>query len=437
MPDPTTPFSVLPLDEALAAVLARARASAPSWPRETVPLARAHGRRLAVPLDASGPWPTTDRSAMDGFGVRLPEGAEAAPEGASFPLVGQALAGRPYAGDPAAIAPGTAIRIMTGAVVPASIDAVVPVENSVGGYDADPLVLASSARRGDNIRRQGSEIDAGARLLDVGARIRSAEIGALAVEGIVEVEVAARPRVAILSTGDEVVPLGGPDPEPYQVRDSNGPALAALVAESGAVPIPLGIAADDPADLRARLQRGFDEADVVLTIGGISKGTADLVAAALADLGVERHFHGIQLKPGKPTWFGERGDAARKAFVFGLPGNPASCCTVFDLLVRPLLDALGGDPAAGGRWNARLAGTAPRGNRRLQALPASLRVAADGALEAVLEAARPSGDPFTLLRADGYALVPPGERPPQVGDLVAVAPCAAAAFGWPVRGAEA
>lgn len=428
--------SILPLADALAVVLERARAGSPS-PRETVQLAAAHGRRLATALDASGPWPSTDRSAMDGFGVRFAEGRDEASAGESFPLVGRALAGKPFDGDPAKVAPGTAIRIMTGAVVPGFVDAVVPVENSKGGYDADPLVLAEPSRAGANIRRLGSEITAGQRLLEVGALVRAAEIGSFAVEGCTEVEVFTRPRVAILSTGDEVVPLGGPDPAPHQVRDSNGPTLAALVAEAGAIPVPLGIAADDPADLRARLERGFAEAEVVLTIGGISKGTHDLVAAALNELGVARHFHGILLKPGKPTWFGERDGADGRQFVFGLPGNPASCCTVFDLLVRPLLDARCGDPRAGRRLRARIAGTPPRGNRRLQALPASLRVGDDGVLEAVLEAARPSGDPFTLVRADGFALVPPGDRPPAVGDQVEVALTAAAAFGWPVRGGEA
>ena len=394
---------------------------------ETVALAEAHGRHLAENLDASGPWPSTDRSAMDGFGVVF-DGASCG-VGERFELVGEALAGKPFAGSRDDLRHGRAIRIMTGAVVPAGVTAVVPVENTAEGYGSTSEVeLTEPAEAGAHIRRLGSEITSGARLLSRGVRLRAAEVGALAVEGRARVCVAKRPVVAILSTGDEVVPVDGASPEPHQVRDSNGPALAALVREAGCEPLPLGIARDEPADLRQRLERGLADADVLLTIGGVSKGTHDLVDAALTELGVARVFHGIVLKPGKPTWFGR----AARGFVFGLPGNPASCCTVFDLLVRPLLDRLNGEPTAGLRLRARLAGVPPRKNWRLQALPASLRPTPDGVLEAVVAAARPSGDPFTLIPADGFALIPPGDEPPAVGDLIEVVPCSAA--GWPWQG---
>src|SRR5690606_28456227 len=133
-----------------------------------------------------------------------------------------------------------------------------------------------------------------------------------------------------LATGDEVVDVGTV-PLPHQVRNSNAHALAAQVREAGGEPIDLGIAGDREAELRAALQRGLDDADVLLTIGGVSKGTHDLVHGTLAALGVEARFHGIALKPGKPTFFGVHGAGGRTGYVFGLPGNPASCFTVFDL----------------------------------------------------------------------------------------------------------
>jgi molybdopterin molybdotransferase len=179
------------------------------------------------------------------------------------------------------------------------------------------------------------------------------------------------------------------------------------VSACGGEPLRLGTAPDEPQALRGLLQAGLDEADVLLTIGGISKGTHDLVHDLLLELGVTAEFHGIQLKPGKPTFFGHRRGDRRTAFVFGLPGNPASAFTVFDLLVRPLLLRLQGASAAPWRASARLAGARYKTNPRLQAVPASL--AADGGvLTAVLLRPSPSGDPFALLGANAYALLPGG-----------------------------
>lgn len=371
---------------------------------EQVPLAEALGRRLARSLHAAEPWPTTDRSAMDGFGV-VARGVGLAP-GAALDVVGESLAGRPFAG---VVGAGQAVRIMTGAVVPAGVDAVVPVEHT-SGFAGARVTVAQEVRVGANIRPRGSEIAAGDLLLEQGRLVRAAEIGALAVLGCARVAVHRRPRVAILSTGDEVVPVEAV-PADHQVRDSNSQALAAQARECGAAPVLLGIARDDAGDLRARLERGLAEADVLLTIGGVSKGTHDLVHGTLAELGVREVFHGIALKPGKPTFFGVRERAGRAVHVFGLPGNPASCFTVFDLLVAPLLRARAGARGSDEQPAAVLAGTPFRSNARLQALPARLRADADGVLRAVLAAARPSGDPFSVLDGDGYALIAAGADP--------------------------
>ena len=380
---------------------------------ESVPLSDACGRHLAQDYDADTPWPSADRSAMDGYGVRAGGGLE---PGVALDVVGSCLAGHPFAGQ---VADGQAIRIMTGAVVPSSVDAVVPVENTSGYVEVgDVVTLSRSASRGDNIRTVGSEVGVGDRLLSAGTCVGPAEVGALAVLGIDQAPVYRRPVVAILATGDEVIPITSV-PATFQVRDSNAWALAAQVAAAGGEPRQCGILPDEPAGLRDGLRAALADADVVLTIGGVSKGTHDLVHETLAELDVERVFHGVKLKPGKPAFFGVRAESSaagmqmpRKTYVFGLPGNPASTFTVFDLLVRPLLGWLSGaavaEPAP---VLARVVGQPFRKNWRLQAVPATLRTDPDGRLLAELGSSKPSGDPFSLLGRSAYALIPPDTAP--------------------------
>ena len=398
---------IIPLDVARQRVLSSLR-DGPS--AASVPLASALGHRLFVDLCADGPWPSTDRAAMDGFAVLA--GAEGLAPGARLRVVGASLAGHPYEGT---LVAGTTVRIMTGGVVPAGADAVVAVEDTSGfgsgvegEVEAAEVTIRVAVTAGTHVRRRGSEVAAGELLIARGTRLRSAEIGALAVLGFDPVEVCRPVRVAVLATGDEVVPVGT-RPGPHQVRNSNGPALRAQVLEAGGEAIDLGIAGDDAAALRAALERAFAEADIVLTVGGVSKGTHDLVHGTLRDLGVEAVFHGVKLKPGKPAFFGVLDRDARRRYVFGLPGNPASCYTVFDLLVRPLLETwMGGGELR--PLSARTAGATAARNARQQAIPARL-VAREGRLEAELDVVRPSGDPFSLLRGDGYALIPAGEDP--------------------------
>lgn len=393
-----TPF------DARARMLAACRGALPA---EVVSLAAAHGRFLAEPVHAPGPWPATDRSAMDGFALgAVPGDAVELAVGTRFPVVGQSLAGSPFTGD---LGPGRAIRIMTGAVVPSGAFAVVPVEQT-SGFAGEVMTLSAPVRAGQNVRRMGSELTAGQRVLAVGERLGAAAIGVLAVLGRNAIRVARRPRVAIVATGDEVVPVHE-TPLPHQVRESNSWALAAQVHECGGEALRLGIAPDEAGALRAMLACGLEVADVLVTIGGISKGTHDLVHGTLGELGVHTEFHGLDLKPGKPTYFGRREVERGARLVVGLPGNPASSFTVFDLLVRPLLTKLsGGDP---GEWvSAAIArGTPWLPNARLQAVPARLHADSGGAFVAELVAPSPSGDPFGLLRADGYALVPGSARP--------------------------
>lgn len=381
---------------------------------ESAPLSEARGRRLAQDYEADTPWPSTDRSAMDGYGVRA--GAAGLNAEIRLEVVGACLAGHPFEG---VVADGEAIRIMTGAVVPPSVDAVVPVENTSGYVEIGEVVsLSRAVRLGDNIRPVGSEVVVGDLLLSCGARLGPAEIGALAVLGIDHVPVFRRPVVAILATGDEVVPITSV-PATHQVRNSNAWALAAQIESSGGDPRLSGILPDDPDGLRTGLTQALESADVVLTIGGVSKGTHDLVHRILEELGVEQAFHGIALKPGKPTFFGsrfERGPGGmqmpKKTYVFGLPGNPASAFTVFDLLVRPMLGWLCGAPRGEQPTAlARVAGQPFRKNWRLQAVPARLHTDSAGQLVAELGSSKPSGDPFGLVGQSAYALIPPDTDP--------------------------
>jgi molybdenum cofactor synthesis domain-containing protein len=366
---------------------------------ENVALLDAVGRRVATDVVTDVPWPTTDRAAMDGFAVAA--GAFGLPAGTRLRVAGESLAGRPF---PGAAAEGSAIRIMTGAVVPAGCDAVVPVE-ATSGFAGSEVELQAPAARGDHVRPVGSEARAGEVVIHAGSRLRAAEIGVLATLGIDPAPVHRRPRVAILATGDEVVPISRV-PAPHEVRDSNSHALAAQLLECGAEPRRAGTARDDAAALRRAIAAALDEADLLLTIGGVSKGTHDLVTATLAELGVAELFHGLDLKPGKPAFAGARQRDGRTRFVVGLPGNPASAVTVFDLLVRPLLAHLTGAPPPGPRWKLPLAGEPYRRNARTQAIPARLRRDASGAPVAELGRVRPSGDPFGLVPADGYVLIP-------------------------------
>lgn len=386
----------LPLFDARSRVLSHVHADTAV---ERVALLAAHDRTLATEIRTDGPWPATDRSAMDGFAVAAAADGIQADE--SFPVVGESLAGKPFDGE---LAAGNAIRIMTGAVVPAGATTVVPVEDT-SGYEGEAVTITAASKNGSNIRPMGSERDAGTTALAAGRRLRAAEIGVLAVLGHAEVDVRRKPKVAIVATGDEVVPVER-TPLPHQVRESNSWALAAQVAESGGEAVRLGIAPDEPVGLRKMLETALADADIVLTIGGISKGTHDLVLETLEELGVQTDFHGIKLKPGKPTYFGTREQGGRRQYVFGLPGNPASTFTVFDLLVRPAMTQwLGGDP---GEWRTKvpLGDTTWKPNWRLQAVPARLVPDSDGNLVAEMAKPSPSGDPFSLLLGSCYALIP-------------------------------
>jgi molybdopterin molybdotransferase len=305
---------------------ARIRAATAPLPAEIVAIDRALGRFLAQDVVAGRVLPPWDNSAMDGFAVRSRDVPGV------LPVAGTIAAGHSPG---AVLAPGTALRIMTGAPLPAGADAVV-IREDVDDR-GDSAAIAVSARPGENIRRAGEDVTLGSAVLSAGARLGAGEIGLLAALGNAVITVGRRPRVAIMSTGDELV---GVDvtPGPGQIVNSNAHALAAQVRQAGGVPIHAGIAPDEPGLLVAMLKKGL-QADVLLTSGGVSVGDFDHVKDAFMDAGVSMDFWKVAMKPGKPLAFGVT-DAGTP--VFGLPGNPVSSMVVFELFARPALLAMQG-----------------------------------------------------------------------------------------------
>ena len=315
--------SLLPVADALAAVLAQARA----LPVEDVPLSRAAGKILARGVVSAVDLPPFPSSSMDGYAVR------AGDTPGVLPVVGHSAAGRPAT---RSLGPGEAIEISTGAVVPDGADAVIPVERVV--VRSTEIEITAAVAMMDNIRSRGGDVRAGDEVLAAGSVLTAARLGAIAACGIETIPAHRAPRVAILVTGSELRPPGEPL-EPGQIYESNGIMLARLLEEAGAVVERLAPAEDTEAALEQALARAL-EADVVVTSGGVSVGPHDLVRRVEASLGVEEIFWGVAMRPGKPLAFGVR----EATLVFGLPGNPLSSLVGALLFVTPALRALQGHP---------------------------------------------------------------------------------------------
>jgi molybdopterin molybdotransferase len=318
---------MLTIEEALEFV---ARYTAPLDPRK-VPLTDAAGLVLAEDVVSEFNSPPYNKAVMDGYAVRS---GDRQPERRVLEEIGAGTVPRHP------VTPGTATRIMTGAPLPEGADAVVAIEKSemVGAttvrlHQVDPSP-------GQHVMPLGASMRAGDVVLRAGAVMRPIEIAIMAEIGRVMATVRPRPRVAVLPTGNELVAIGEKLGH-GQIRNSNGPMLVAAAASSGAEAIELGIARDDRHELSRWIEQGL-AADVLLLSGGVSAGKFDLVPAVLADLGIERVFHKVSLRPGKPLWFGDKEDAERRVLVFGLPGNPVSSFVCFQLFVRPAIAALAG-----------------------------------------------------------------------------------------------
>jgi molybdopterin molybdotransferase len=361
-------------------------------PTEVVPVAGAAGRVLAGALRVRADSPAEPHSAMDGYAVA------AGPAGRALRLVGESRAGAPST---ARVDRDTAIRIATGAVLPAGAEAVVPIERA--SVADGRVTIADPVRAGWNVRPTGEDMRAGEVVLAAGTRLGAVELAVAIAAGHGEVVCHRRPRVALLGTGDELRDPGS-RLEPGQIHDSNTIALAALVRRAEATVVSRGRIRDDPDATRDDLERACGRSDLVIVTGGVSVGRHDHVKPALAALGVEERFWGVELRPGRPTWFGRRGDV----LVFGLPGSPVAAIVVFMLLGRPLLAGLEGAPATGARERARLTRPVSRHPHRTDAVRVRLSAAGGDGLRA-----DPGGSPgahltTALLAADGLALVPPG-----------------------------
>jgi molybdopterin molybdotransferase len=397
------PAPLLSVDEASALVAQCASRWADNKPaNERVDLAHAVGRVLARPLSADSDQPPFTRSTRDGYACRASEASTHA-----F----LALTGSVRAGDAPApmLASGTACEIMTGAPVPDNADAVAMLEHVEVAQDESGgrvrLLPPRTLDPGENLVVRGAQARAGNELLPAGTPITAAQIALAASCGHASLDVFVRPRVAILTTGDELVPAEAV-PGPGQIRNSNAPMLAALVAAAGGEPWVLPTASDNPAALDPALAEAA-EADLLLISGGVSAGKFDLVEPALARLGAQFHFTGVRIQPGKPLVFGELPGLP----FFGLPGNPVSSAVTFLLFAAPVLAALAGSRAASPRF--ALAQLVESTNRRTKPgltrfLPARCDFSSvDGALPSVAQVPwHGSGDLGAFARSNCFLVIP-------------------------------
>jgi molybdopterin molybdotransferase len=365
-------------------------------PGETVPLGEALHRVPAAAAHAPAPLPGFARSTVDGYAVRAAD-TYGASEGlpSLLELAGEVAMG---AASGAAVAPGGAVAMPTGGAMPEGADAVVMIEHTQRALDGMVEVVRPVAP-GEGMVRADEDAATGAELVAAGRPLRPQDLGMLAAAGITELAVHARPRVAIVSTGDEVVPPATVALSPGQVRDATAVALAGLVREAGGDPLECGIVPDDPSALAAELRTALAGADVVVVSAGSSVGARDATAEVVAGLGEPGIWcHGLALRPGKPTLLAECDGVP----VIGLPGNPRSALVVFRLLGVPLVRRVGGctapppEPVA----TARLQRAVPSAAGRLDVVQVRLR---DGVAEPLFGL---SALLSTLARADGYLVIP-------------------------------
>jgi molybdopterin molybdotransferase len=380
---------MLSVEEALEAILSRITVLG----TERVEVVASLGRILAEPIVSRREIPPWANSSMDGYAVR----AEDSGRGATLSVVGRVEAG---ALPSRAIGRGETMRIFTGAPLPPGADAVVPQEDVEATNGR--VRLTGAVDPAAYVRPAGEDVRVGDRVLEAGVTLRAAEVGLLATLGHAQVTVYRRPRVAILSTGNELADLGT-EPGPGQIPNTNTYSLMAQVLETGGQPISLGVAPDRLEAIEERIRRARD-ADVILSSAGVSVGELDLVREAFTRAGAELHLWKVSMRPGKPITFGSLAGRA----VFGLPGNPVSAMVTFELFVRPALFKMSGRTRlTRPRLRARaLAPIANPGSRRGY-LRVQLESGADGVLGARLTGEQGSAILRSMVAADGLAVVAP------------------------------
>ncbi len=364
----------------------------------------ATGRVLAEPIRAVRDQPPFDASAMDGWAIPIGDpGAEG-----SYRIVGESAAGRGFDGD---VDGGQAVRIFTGAPVPTGCTVV--IQEQAERRDGTVHIADPPSETRSNVRPRGGDFRAGDALLDVGMRLDAWRLALAASAGRGQALVYPSPRVAILTTGEELVQPGSATPTDSQIFESNTPALASLIAGWGGMPIRLAPARDDEAAIAAIV--AHIDAELIVTVGGASVGDYDLVKPSLRRLGLTLEVETIALRPGKPTWFGRLSDGRR---VLGLPGNPASGLVAAELFLRPLLNALQGADAALKLEPARLATALPQTGPREHWMRAARAVDADGRLIVTPFPDQDSSLVTVFARADALLRRPAGTPPLAEGDVV-------------------
>jgi len=396
--------SLLPVEDALAQILDGVEPVG----AETVGIADAARRVLAADIHARLTQPPFDASALDGFALRA---ADAANPPATLRLIGEAAAGHAFEGS---IGSGEAVRIFTGGPVPEGADTIVMQENAT--HDGETVTVNERPERGAAVRPRGQDFRKGEQLLPAGKRLNARDLLLAAAANHAALPVRRKPRVAILATGDELVPPGD-DPRADQIISSIPAGLSAMVAAAGAIPEPLGIAADTRESLDAHIARAGD-ADLLLTIGGASVGEHDLVRPALMDAGYEIGFWRIAMRPGKPLMFGARG-ATR---VIGLPGNPVSAMICVRVFAFPLIDALlGAQSGSACTRSAVLDHPLEANGPRKHYMRARTRIDS-GALQVCALASQDSALIAALASADCLIVRAPHAPAAQPGDKVEILP---------------
>lgn len=368
-------------------------------PSELVPLNHALGRVLAKDVLADSDLPPFDRSQMDGYAVRAKE-TENAP--VRLRIAGESAAGKGWHHE---MHEGEAVRIMTGAPVPAGADSVQQVELTHELKDGTVVEILQSVEVGKSIVKRGSEVNEGQMVIPAGTTINAAMTAVLAAFGYAEVRVVSKPRLAMMATGSELVSIDQV-PARDQIRDSNNYSIAAYAELAGATVTRLPLTGDDTASLKHRIARAAESSDVVITSGGVSVGVYDFTKAALKELGAEFFFERVALRPGKPTVFARLPD---NTLIFGLPGNPVSVSVTFNLFARTALRTMQGavDPMLP-KETARLARSLKGNAQRESYLPAQLTTNDDGELIAFPLKWGGSSDFVAFALATALIVIPAG-----------------------------
>ncbi len=387
--------------QAVATFLARVAVAPRAF--ERVRLEDACGRILAERIVADADYPSVPRSAMDGFAI------DAARAPGTFSVIGEIAMGRPWG---AQLQSGQTVRIPTGGVVPDGADAVVPIEDvQLSGQN---VAVGAALDAGTNVNPRAGDMRAGTPVLEPGTRIGGPQMGVLATLGITAVPVFPRPRIAVISSGDELVPPAM-HPGPGQVRDSNRHAIAGALQGMGAQPFHGATVADVPGALERALRKALAEADAAIVTGGSSVGELDRTPAAIAALGPPGVIvHGLRVKPGKPTVLAAVGSKP----VIGLPGNPTSALVILEAVIRPIIAALAGAPPSVSTVQARLGASAR--SRRGWTWFIPVRLEEDGEGSSAWPLPVRSSLVSLTAQADGYIVVPEEAEDLEMGSRVTV-----------------